>query len=322
MPSGLQKEQLLDAYKLMTLLRRFEEKAATLYQQGEIRGFCHLYIGQEAVLAACKAASVKGDDFITSYRCHAHAVANGVDPKTVMAELTGREAGVSKGKGGSMHIFAPKNRVWGGHGIVAAQVPIGTGLAFAAKYKGEKRVSLTFMGDGAANQGQVFESFNMAALWQLPVLYIIENNRYGMGTAASRIAAGDLYKRGEPFGIKGQKVDGQDFFAVYDAVNKALADIRAGKGPQIIEMDTYRYKGHSMSDPAQYRTRDEVEGIKNDRDPIKNFGARLVKEFAVKETDLKEIDTEAKAQVKEIVDFALNAPLPDESELYTDIIPE
>ncbi|MDD9912766.1 MAG: pyruvate dehydrogenase (acetyl-transferring) E1 component subunit alpha [Alphaproteobacteria bacterium] len=318
---SLSKSELIDIYKEMLLLRRFEERAANLYQQGQIRGFCHLYIGQEAVLIGCKAASQKGDDFITSYRCHAQALACGVSPEAVMSELTGRSTGISRGKGGSMHMFDPEKGFWGGHGIVGAQVPLGTGLAFAAKYRGEDKVCFTFIGDGAMNQGQVFESLNMAALWDLPVLYVIENNQYGMGTAASRIAAGDLYKRGEPFSIKGQKVDGQDFFAVHAAVSNAVADIRAGKGPQIIEMDTYRYRGHSMSDPAKYRTREEVDCVKNERDPINKVAEYLIKEFKVQQEELDVLDKEIKELVKECAEFATSAPEPALSEISTDIMP-
>lgn len=305
----------------MLRLRRFEEKAANLYQQGQIGGFCHLYIGQEAVLAGCKAATQEGDDYITSYRCHAHAIACGVQPKAVMAELTGREAGISRGKGGSMHMFEPAKNFWGGHGIVGAQAPLGAGLAFAAKYRGEKRICLTFLGDGAMNEGAVFETFNMAALWQLPVLFIIENNEYGMGTSVARAAAGKLHHRGQPFGMPTAEVDGMDFLAVQEAVKKATDAIRAGKGPQVLEMKTYRYRGHSMSDPAKYRTRDEVDGMKESRDPIANLGALLQKKHGVKEADLKEMDKKIKAEMVEVAAFATTTPEPPESELYTDIIP-
>lgn len=318
----LTQDELWQAYSDMLLYRRFEERAANLYQQGLIGGFCHLYIGQEAVLAGAKAASLPEDDFITSYRCHAHALARGVEAKHVMAELTGRVGGISRGKGGSMHMFDPDKHYWGGHGIVGAQLPLGTGLAFSNKYLGKNTACLTFIGDGAMNQGQVFESFNMAALWGLPVLYIIENNQWGMGSAASHICAGNLWQRGEPFGIPGQKVDGQDFFAVYAAIRAALDSIRAGNGPQIIEMDTYRYRGHSMSDPAKYRTREDVDKVKQSRDPIARLHTHLVKEYSVKESAFSKLDDTIKAQVMAAVEFAEQSPEPAAEELYTDIIPE
>lgn len=315
------KAELLAAYELMLLIRRFEEKAASLYQQGHIGGFCHLYIGQEAVIAGCRAATTPEDDYITSYRCHAHALACGISPEQVMAELTGRVGGISKGKGGSMHMFDPEKRFWGGHGIVAAQVPLGAGLAFAAKYKGETRASLTFIGDGAMNAGQVFETFNMAALWKLPALFIIENNQYGMGTSVPRAAAGELWKRGEPFGIPGKKIDGMDFFAVRDAITEAMKLVRAGQ-PVLLEMDTYRYRGHSMSDPAKYRTREQVECVREQRDPITNLGKVLQAEHSISAAELEAIDERIKTRMAAVEKFALESPLPDESELFTDIMPE
>ncbi|MFZ2620668.1 MAG: pyruvate dehydrogenase (acetyl-transferring) E1 component subunit alpha [Alphaproteobacteria bacterium] len=317
----LTKTQLLEAYDFMLLCRRFEEKAAALYQQGLMGGFLHLYIGQEAVIAGCKWAAKDGDDYITSYRCHAHALACGVPPEAIMAELTGRATGLSKGKGGSMHLFDPEKRFWGGHGIVAAQVPLGAGLAFAAKYKGEDRVSLTFLGDGAANAGQFFETLNMAALWGLPALFIIENNRYSMGTAVNRGSAGDLYKRGECFGIIGEKVDGQDLFAVYAAVSKAMAYIRTHSKPYILEMDTYRYRGHSMSDPSKYRSRDEVENVRESRDPITRLRAALVEDYGVKAADLEKMDEAVKERVNAVAEAATIAPLPDMAQLFTDVVP-
>ena len=313
---------LLQDYGRMCLLRRFEEKAASLYQQGNIGGFCHLYIGQEAVITGTKAALNHDDDIITSYRCHAHAIACDITPEAVMAELTGREGGISRGKGGSMHMFEPDKHFWGGHGIVAAQVPLGAGLAFASKYRGEQRLCATFIGDGAMNGGQVFETFNMAALWKLPVLFIIENNRYGMGTSVPRAAAGEgLYKRGEPFGIPGRQVDGMDYFAVRDAVADAAQSIRAGNGPVLLEMMTYRYRGHSMSDPAKYRQRSEVDEIRDKQDPINQMGKRLTNDFSVKEAELKAQDDAAKEQANKAAEFALASPEPALSEVYTDIIP-
>lgn len=317
----LTNQQLKAAYQNMLLCRRFEERAAQLYQQGQIGGFCHLYIGQEAVVTGAKWASMEGDDFITSYRCHAHALTCGTAPEAVMGELTGREIGASKGKGGSMHIFDPEKHFWGGHGIVGAMVPLGAGLAFASKYQGEKRACLTFIGDGAMNQGQVYETFNMSALWDLPMLYVIENNQYGMGTSVARHAAGDMHTRGEPFGIKGRKVDGQDFFAVYEAMSEALAEIRAGGKPQLIECDTYRYRGHSMSDPAKYRTREELDDVKATRDPIVRMTKRLVDDFGFNEADLQKMDSDIKEQVKQVVEAATTAPEPALSELITDVMP-
>lgn len=314
------KDQLLDVYTKMCEMRRFEERAASLYQQGQIRGFCHLYIGQEAILGGCKAVTKDYDDYITSYRCHATALAAGVSPQAVMDELCGKASGISKGKGGSMHMFDPDQHFWGGHGIVAAQVPLGAGLAFRHKYNGSDGVALTFLGDGAANAGQLFETMNMAAVWHLPVLFMIENNQYGMGTSVPRAAAGDLHTRGEPFGIKGQKVDGQDFFAVADAVGTALTEIRKTSMPQLIELDTYRYRGHSMSDPAKYRTREEVDAVKESRDPIIRMGAKLVSNYGIKQAELDKIDDAIKAEIKDIADKAIEAPLPEAKELWTEVV--
>src|SRR5437763_11697709 len=270
-------EQELHAYRQMLLIRRFEEKAGQLYGMGLIGGFCHLYIGQEAVVIGMQMAIKPGDEVITGYRDHGHMLACGMDPKGVMAELTGRRGGYSKGKGGSMHMFSVEKGFFGGHGIVGAQVPLGTGLAFANRYRGNDNVSLTYFGDGAANQGQVYESFNMAELWKLPVVYIIENNQYAMGTAVDRSTAEvHLYKRGASQNISGEAVDGMDVEAVYEAGQKAVAWAREGKGPYILEMKTYRYRGHSMSDPAKYRTREEVQQMREKHDPIDTFGARLV----------------------------------------------
>lgn len=317
------KEELLNYYEQMLLLRRFEERAAQLYTQGQIAGFCHLYIGQEAVLTGIKAATKPEDDQITSYRCHAHAIACGVEPEAVMAELTGRETGVSKGKGGSMHMFDPEKHFWGGHGIVGAQISLGTGIAFANKYRGDDTICVAYMGDGALHQGQVYESFNMAKLWDLPVLYIIENNEYAMGTSVQRSAGNvELYKRGESFGIPGKQVDGMDILAVKAAVEEAADYIRSGKGPYLLEMKTYRYRGHSMSDPATYRSKEEVQNMKDHRDPIQQVTNMLVEEHAVKEEDLKAIDSEIKKRIKEVAEHATTSALPDEAELYTDIMPK
>lgn len=316
---GLSKEQLLATHRTMQYARRFEEKAASLYQQKEIQGFCHLAIGQEATTTGTKLMSKPGDDFITSYRCHNLALDCGISGDEVMAELTGRSTGISKGKGGSMHMFDPSKHFWGGHGIVGAQVALGTGLAFARKYNGQPNASFTFMGDGAMNCGQTFESFNMAALWGLPVVYIIENNQWGMGTSVARASAGDLYKRGEPFGIRGEKVDGMDVLAVADAIMRARADALEGR-PVLLEMDTYRYRGHSMSDPAKYRSRDDVECVREQRDPIIRLQAYLTEHFNIKPEYFEKIDEEVKAQVTQVAANATSAPYPDASEMWTDVV--
>ena len=317
------RETLLGLYKDMLLIRRFEEKAGQLYGQGQIAGFCHLYIGQEAVVVGMQANLVPVDSVLTSYRDHGHSLACGMDPKGVMAELTGRRGGYSRGKGGSMHMFSKEKNFYGGQGIVGASVPIGTGLAFAHRYRNDGGVSLTYYGDGAANQGQVFESFNMAALWKLPVIFIIENNQYGMGTSVSRASASpDFFKRGEPFGIAGHKVDGMDVLAVKEAGAKAVAHCRAGKGPYILQMETYRYRGHSMSDPARYRTRDEVQKVRQERDPIDHLSDLLFEHKLVTSDDLKEIDNAVKRLVTEAADFAVTDPEPDPGELYTDVLAE
>jgi pyruvate dehydrogenase E1 component, alpha subunit len=308
-------------YHDMLLIRRFEEKAGQLYGMGLIGGFCHLYIGQEAVVVGMQNALLPGDQVITAYRDHGHMLATGMDPKGVMSELTGRAAGYSKGKGGSMHMFSAEKNFFGGHGIVGAQVPLGTGLAFANKYKENGAVTLAYMGEGAANQGQVYESFNMAELWRLPVLYIVENNRYAMGTSVERASAQpDFYKRGQSFNVPGESVDGMDVEAVFAAGRKALEFVRGGNGPMILEMKTYRYRGHSMSDPAKYRTRDEVQSIRDRKDPIDQFGKKLVDRDLVTEADLKVIDKEIRLVVNEAAEFAIEAPEPDASELYTDVL--
>ncbi|MDW3207595.1 MAG: pyruvate dehydrogenase (acetyl-transferring) E1 component subunit alpha [Alphaproteobacteria bacterium] len=318
------KDDLLKYYKDMLLIRRFEEKAGQLYGMGLIGGFCHLYIGQEAVVTGMQAASKEGDAVITSYRDHGHMLATGMDPKGVMAELTGREGGYSKGKGGSMHMFSKEKQFYGGHGIVGAQVPLGTGIAFAMKYNETDNVCMTYTGDGAVNQGQVYEAFNMAALWKLPVIYVIENNKYGMGTSVERISASgaNLHDRGKAYGIPGDEVDGMDVLAVREAGEKAMAHCRAGKGPYILEMKTYRYRGHSMSDPAKYRSKEEVNKIRSTSDPIDRVKAMLIDGGHASEDDLKEIDKKVKAVVSEAADFSQSSPEPDPSELWTDILIE
>jgi len=315
------KEQELAAYRHMLLIRRFEEKAGQLYGMGLIGGFCHLYIGQEAVVVGMRMASKDGDQMITGYRDHGHMLAMDMDPKGVMAELTGRRGGYSKGKGGSMHMFSKDKQFYGGHGIVGAQVSLGTGLAFANSYRETDSVSMTYLGDGAANQGQVYESFNMASLWKLPVVYVIENNRYGMGTSVERASATtDLSQRGVSFGIPGEQVDGMDVRAVMAASEKALEHCRSGKGPYILEMITYRYRGHSMSDPAKYRSKEEVQKMRTEHDPIEQVRARLLEKEWASEADLKAIDKEVREIVAEAAEFAQTDPEPDASELYTDIL--
>ena len=315
-------EVLEQLYREMLLIRRFEEKAGQLYGMGLIQGFCHLYIGQEAVVTGMRAASNKEkDSIITSYRDHGHMIAAGMDPGGVMAELLGRSDGYSKGKGGSMHMFSIKNKFYGGHGIVGAQVPIGTGLAFAHKYKSDGGVCITYYGDGAANQGQVYESFNMAALWKLPVVYVIENNRYGMGTSVSRASATqELFSRGSSFGIPGEKVDGMDVLAVKEAGEKALNYAREGNGPIILGMQTYRYRGHSMSDPAQYRTREEVSKVRAERDPIDKLRDYISESNSLTSDEIKVIDTEVKEVINAAANFAQESPRPPLTELYTDVI--
>ncbi|MDG1736999.1 MAG: pyruvate dehydrogenase (acetyl-transferring) E1 component subunit alpha [Paracoccaceae bacterium] len=316
-------EELLGYYRDMLLIRRFEEKAGQLYGMGLIGGFCHLYIGQEAVVVGLEAATKEGDKRITSYRDHGHMLACGMDPNGVMAELTGREGGYSKGKGGSMHMFSKEKHFYGGHGIVGAQVPLGAGLAFSDKYKGNDNVSFAYFGDGAANQGQVYETFNMAALWDLPVIFVIENNQYAMGTAQKRsTSTPDLYTRGEAFGIKGQTVDGMDVLAVKEASEKAVAHCRAGKGPYILEVKTYRYRGHSMSDPAKYRTREEVQKMRSERDPIEHIREMLLTGKHASEDELKAIDKEIKGIVIDSAEFAKASPEPALEELWTDIYAE
>ena len=316
------KEQELTALRDMLLIRRFEEKAGQLYGMGAIGGFCHLYIGQEAVVTGIQMVLKQGDQIITGYRDHGHMLATGMDPKGVMAELTGRRHGYSKGKGGSMHMFSKEKHFYGGHGIVGAQVPLGTGLAFANRYRNNGNISVAYFGDGAANQGQVYESFNMAELWKLPIIYVIENNHYAMGTSVNRSSAEDqLYKRGESFRIPGIQVDGMDVLACRGAAEEALAWVRAGKGPIILEMKTYRYRGHSMSDPAKYRSREEVQSVREKSDPIEAV-KRELEAAGVKEDELKTLEAEIRKQVAEAADFAEQTPEPDPAELYTEVLVE
>ena len=317
--SNASKEDLLKYYKEMLLIRRFEEKAGQLYGMGLIGGFCHLYIGQEAVVVGLEATTKEGDKRVTTYRDHGHMLACGMDPKGIMAELTGREGGFSAGKCGSMHMISKEKDFYGGHGIVGANVPLGAGLAFADKYKGNDNVTFTYFGDGAANQGQVYETYNMAELWMLPVIFVIENNQYAMGTSVQRSTKSpSLWERGAAYGIPGEEVDGMDVLAVKAAGEKAVEHCRAGKGPYILEVKTYRYRGHSMSDPAKYRTRDEVQKMREERDAIEQVRKRLLEGDAT-EDELKEIDKEIKAIVNEAAEFSKESPEPDVSELWTDI---
>ncbi len=317
----LSRDDELRAYRQMLLIRRFEEKAGQLYGMGLIGGFCHLYIGQEAVVTGMQMAIGEGDEVITAYRDHGHMLACGMDPKGVMAELTGRRGGYSKGKGGSMHMFSVEKSFFGGHGIVGAQVPLGTGLALANKYKGNGKVCLTYYGDGAANQGQVYEAFNMAELWRLPVVYVVENNKYGMGTRIDRVSAStDLSQRGRSFNIPGEQVDGMDVRAVKAAGDKAVTWAREGKGPYILEMLTYRYRGHSMSDPAKYRTKEEVDKMRHGHDPIEQVRIRMVETGRASEDELKAIDREVRGVINEAADFAQKDPEPEPAELYADVL--
>ena len=315
-------DELLELYRQMLLIRRFEEKAGQMYGLGLIGGFCHLYIGQEGVAAGLQSALSDKDSVITGYRDHGHMLLCGIPPKVVMAELTGRAAGISKGKGGSMHMFSVEHKFYGGHGIVGAQVPLGTGLAFSHKYNEDGGVCLTYFGDGAANQGQVYEAFNMAELWKLPVIFVIENNQYAMGTSVNRSSAEDqLYKRGESFRIPGIQVDGMDVLATRGAAEVALEWVRSGKGPIILEMKTYRYRGHSMSDPAKYRTRDEVQKMRETSDPIERLKKEML-ERGMDENAIKDLEKEIRSVVNEAADFAEQAPEPEAGELYTDVLVE
>jgi pyruvate dehydrogenase E1 component alpha subunit len=314
-------EELKKLYRDMLLIRRFEEKAGQLYGMGLIGGFCHLYIGQEAVVTGIQSMQLPQDSVITTYRDHGHMLACGMEAKGVMAELTGRRGGYSQGKGGSMHMFSREKNFFGGHGIVGASASLGSGLAFAHKYNNDGGVAVTYMGDGSANQGQLYEAMNMAALWKLPVLFVIENNGYAMGTSNARHAAGDLYRRGEPYGIPGERVDGMNVLTVQAAARQALDYVRSGNGPYLMEIMTYRYRGHSMSDPAKYRSKEEVEDYKTNRDPIEGIVKILMAE-GVAEADLKPIEKEVKEIVTEAAEFAQQSPEPDAAELWTDILVE
>ena len=317
---GVAAPELIDYYRQMLIIRRFEEKAGQLYGMGAIGGFCHLYIGQEAVVVGMQAAIAPGDTVITGYRDHGHMLAAGMDPRGVMAELTGRAAGYSKGKGGSMHMFSREKNFYGGHGIVGSPVSLGTGLAFAHAYREQDHVCLTYFGDGAANQGQVYESFNMSALWKLPVVYVIENNKYAMGTSIDRSSAQtELHRRGEGLGVKGTQVDGMDVLAVKQAADQAVAQCRKGEGPALLEMQTYRYRGHSMSDPAGYRSRAEVDAVRQNSDPIELVRTRLIDTGAAEEASLKAIDKEVRDIINEAAAAAQSSPEPDSAELYTDV---
>ena len=319
MAKKLTKKDYIKMYEVMLTIRRFEERAAQLYGKGLIGGFCHLYIGQEAVVVGILMTINEKDTVVTTYRDHGHMIARGLDPKKIMAELTGRVDGYSKGKGGSMHMFSKSNSFYGGHGIVGAQAPVGTGIAFAHKYKKDKQICRTYIGDGAMNNGQVFESFNMASIWKLPVLYIIENNQYGMGTAVSKVSAGsDLFKRGEPFGIPGEKVDGMDILKVIKVADKAAKYVRSGKGPYIIEMQTYRYKGHSMSDPGQYRSKKELENYKM-KDPIGKLKKFIIKKKILKLNEIDKIDSKVFNDIKKAAEFAEKSPKPSLDHLYEDV---
>ncbi|MQR98841.1 pyruvate dehydrogenase (acetyl-transferring) E1 component subunit alpha [Gluconobacter aidae] len=319
---ALSPETMKRAYRDMLLVRRFEEKAGQLYGMGLIGGFCHLYIGQEAIVVGIGLNMKQGDKSITSYRDHGQMLVAGMTPRGVMAELTGRSGGYSHGKGGSMHMFSREKEFYGGHGIVGAQVALGTGLAFANRYRGSDEVSIVYFGEGASAQGQVYESFNLAALHKLPCIYVIENNRYGMGTSIERASASkDLSRNGEPWGIASRKVDGMDIFAVHEAAKEAMEYCRSGKGPFLLEMETYRYRGHSMSDPAKYRQRAEVEEMRRTRDPIETLKAEMLRS-GIEESVFKDIETDVKAIVADATEFAQTSPEPDVSELWTDILVE
>lgn len=316
-------ESLVEAYKTMVLIRRFEEKSGQLYGMGLIGGFCHLYIGQEAVVVGLQSALKPTDTVVTSYRDHGHMLACGMDAKGVLAELTGRATGYSKGKGGSMHMFSREKNFFGGHGIVGAQIPIGAGMAFAHKYKNDGGVSMAYMGDGAVNQGQVYEAFNMAGLWKLPVIFVVEDNKYGMGTSTKRASANDdFYRRGEAYDIPGRVVDGMDLFAVREAGEWAVEHARSGKGPVLLHVKTYRYRGHSMSDPGKYRSKEEVEEMRHDHDAIEMVKRHIETHKLLDEAGFKAIDKEIKQIVQEAADFAQTSPEPEEHELYTDILIE
>ena len=313
------KKEYLYWYESMLLMRRFEEKAGQLYIQQKIRGFCHLYIGQEALVSGAITAMEKDDNMITAYRDHAHPLGKGMHPNLVMAELYGKVTGCSKGKGGSMHMFSKDLRFFGGHGIVGGQIPLGAGIAFAEKYMGTKNVTLCYMGDGAIRQGAFHEALNMAMTWKLPVIFIIENNNYAMGTSVERTSnVTDLYKLGSAFEMPSFPVDGMRCEAVHEAIESACVRARKGEGPTLLEMKTYRYKGHSMSDPAKYRTKEELEEYKA-KDPIEQVLATIMKEKMATEKEIKAIQDKINKQVEESVKFAEESPYPDPSEIYQDV---
>ena len=312
--------EIIDFFQEMLTIRRFEEKAGQLYGMGHIGGFCHLYIGQEAIVVGLESIAIEGDQRVTSYRDHGHMIACGMSPNRIMAELTGRGSGYSKGKGGSMHMFSREKNFFGGHGIVAAQVPIAAGLAFSNKYRENNNIAFGYFGDGAANQGQIYETFNMASLWVLPIVFVIENNQYAMGTSLERASSSPaLYTRGQAFNIPGEAVDGMNVLAVKEAGERAEKHCRSGKGPYILEMNTYRYRGHSMSDPAKYRTRDEVNKIKAERDPIDNLRSYLISNKISTDSELKDIDKQIKDAISDAANFAISSDIPDDNELWTDI---
>lgn len=320
---GLDNETLLGWLRDMQLIREFESRTAQAYQQAKIGGFCHVYTGQEALVVGTFAAVRKDDPVVTAYRDHGHALARGMSPEACMAEMFGKISGCAKGKGGSMHMFDRPNELYGGHGIVGAQVSLGTGLAFSNWYRENDNVAVTYFGEGASNQGQVYESMNLAALFKLPCIFVIENNKYGMGTSVERASASrDLSQNGAAWGIPGEQVNGMDVIAVREAGERAVAHCRAGKGPYLLEMKTYRYRGHSMSDPAKYRTREEVQKMRETSDCIETARKLLIDQFAVTEAELKVIDDEVKAIVQDSADFAQQSPEPPESELWTDVLVE
>ena len=319
-PKTANNREIINFFQEMLTIRRFEEKAGQLYGMGYIGGFCHLYIGQEAIVVGLESIAIEGDQRVTSYRDHGHMIACGMSPKRIMAELTGRGSGYSKGKGGSMHMFSREKNFFGGHGIVAAQVPIAAGLAFSNKYRENNNIAFGYFGDGAANQGQIYETFNMASLWVLPIVFVIENNQYAMGTSLERASSSPaLYTRGQAFNIPGEAVDGMNVLAVKEAGERAEKHCRSGKGPYILEMNTYRYRGHSMSDPAKYRTRDEVNKIKEERDPIDNLRSYLISNNISTDSELKDIDRQIKDAISDAADFAISSDIPDDNELWTDI---
>ena len=319
-PKTTDNREIINFFQEMLTIRRFEEKAGQLYGMGYIGGFCHLYIGQEAIVVGLESIAIEGDQRVTSYRDHGHMIACGMSPKRIMAELTGRGSGYSKGKGGSMHMFSREKNFFGGHGIVAAQVPIAAGLAFSNKYRENNNIAFGYFGDGAANQGQVYETFNMASLWVLPIVFVIENNQYAMGTSLERASSSPaLYTRGQAFNIPGEAVDGMNVLAVKEAGERAEKHCRSGKGPYILEMNTYRYRGHSMSDPAKYRTRDEVNKIKEERDPIDNLRSYLISNNISTDSELKDIDRQVKDAISDAADFAISSDIPADNELWTDI---